>query len=315
MQVSFIIPHKGREEMLEKTVTSIVSQDYDRKKLEITIVTQNIELTNNFQQEKKLVSINILFQPENASIATLRNEGANYSTGKYLVFLDADISLSPNWLTVMLSELNADPERVLVSAMQRCENNAPQLEKIRTALSCAAVDSEVQTLPGANLFLKKETFTKVGGFPEHLITCEDIYFTDQVHALGKLYYSSKASFIHLGEDKTFKELFKKEIWRGQSNLQSIKGRPVPLSELPSFLVPIWILLFAIITLGLFVFEQTGSGFLSLSLLLLPIYLYSNRLYNIAKKQLSFISIAQFYLVYFPARIIGTLSGLFKVIKA
>ena len=162
--------------------------------------------------------------------------------------------------------------------------------------------------------LKKETFSNVGGFPEHLVTCEDYYFTNQASELGQLYYSSKADYIHLGEDKIYKELFDKEIWRGQSNLQSIKGRPIPLSELPSFLVPIWILLFALITLISFVFMPVGNSFLSLGLFLLPILLYSVRLYNIADKQISFYRVAQFYLVYFPARIIGTISGLFKVIK-
>jgi len=182
------------------------------------------------------------------------------------------------------------------------------------ALSNATIDSEVRFLPGRNLLLKKETFFKVDGFPEHLVTCEDYYFTDRVHAHGQLYYSSKANYVHLGEDKVYKELFNKEIWRGQSNLQSIKGRPIPLSELPSFLVPIWILIFALITLVSFTFVSVGYGLLGLGLLLLPILLYSVRLYKIANKRLSIISIAQFYLVYFPARIIGTITGLFKVIK-
>jgi len=312
--VSFIIPHKGREEMLEKTIASIVDQDYDLSKLEITIVTQNNKLVSNFQHIEGKISINTIFRPVNDTISALRNVGVKHSNGDYLAFLDADVALSSNWVAAMLSELNAAADRVLVSAVQRCEHNAPPLEKIRTALSNAVIDSEVRFLPGRNLLLKKATFFKAGGFPEHLITCEDYYFTDRVHALGKLYYSSKADYVHLGEDKTYKELFNKEIWRGQSNLQSIKGRPVPLSELPSFLVPMWLLIFAMLTLISFTFVSVGYGLLGLGLLLLPILLYSVRLYKIADKQINFSRIAQFYLVYFPARILGTISGLFKVIK-
>jgi len=312
--VSFIIPHKGREEMLEKTVASIVAQEYDLSELEITIVTQNTTLATDFQREKELVSINTVFRPENETISALRNKGVEHSCGDYLAFLDADVALSPNWVKAMLSELEENAGRVLVSAVQRCENNAPPLEIIRTALSNATIDSEVLFLPGRNLLLKKETFAEVGGFPEHLVTCEDYYFTGQVHALGQLYYSSKADYVHLGEDKTYKELFDKEIWRGQSNLQSIKGRPIPLSELPSFLVPVWILLFAVMTLISLAFMSVEYAMLGLWLFLLPILLYSVRLYTIADKQIGFSRVAQFYLVYFPARIIGTISGLFKMIK-
>ena len=314
MLVSFVIPHKGREELLEKTVASIVAQDYDLSELEITIVTQNTTLAADFQREKELMSINIVFRPDNETISALRNKGVEHSSGHYLAFLDADVVLSANWVKAMLSELEDNAGRVLVSAVQRCENNAPPLEKIRTALSNATTDSEVRFLPGRNLLLKKETFAEVGGFPEHLVTCEDYYFTAQVHALGQLYYSSKADFVHLGEDKSYKELFDKEIWRGQSNLQSIKGRPIPLSELPSFLVPLWILLFAVMPLIFSAFMSLEYVMLGLGLFLLPILLYSVRLYKIADKQISFARVAQFYLVYFPARIIGTISGFFKVIK-
>ena len=314
MLVSFVIPHKGREELLERTVASIVAQDYDLSELEITIVTQNTTLASDFQREKELVSINIVFRPDNETISALRNTGVEHSSGHYLAFLDADVVLSANWVKAMLSELEDNTGRVLVSAVQRCENNAPPLEKIRTALSNATIDSEVQFLPGRNLLLKKETFAKVGGFPEHLVTCEDYYFTDRVHELGQLYYSSEADYVHLGEDKNYKELFNKEIWRGQSNLQSVKGRRIPLSELPSFLVPVWILLFAVMTLIASAFLSEEYAMLGLGLFFFPILLYSARLYKIADKQISVIRIAQFYLVYFVARTIGTISGLFKVVK-
>mgnify|MGYP001818723717 FL=1 len=314
MLVSFVLPHKGREELIERAVASIVAQDYDLSELEITIVTQNTTLASDFQREKELVSINIVFRPDNETISALRNTGVEHSSGHYLAFLDADVVLSANWVKAMLSELEDNTGRVLVSAVQRCENNAPPLEKIRTALSNATIDSEVQFLPGRNLLLKKETFAEVGGFPEHLVTCEDYYFTDLVHELGQLYYSSEADYVHLGEDKNYKELFNKEIWRGQSNLQSVKGRRIPLSELPSFLVPVWILLFAVMTLIASAFLSEEYAMLGLGLFFFPILLYSARLYKIADKQISVIRIAQFYLVYFVARTIGTISGLFKVVK-
>jgi hypothetical protein len=282
--------------------------------VQVIIVTQNNSLQADTLPADSRLSIDVLYRPEQETISTLRNKGAEQAQGDYLAFLDADVELSANWTEQMLAELDSDPKRALVSAVQRCDNQAPPLEKIRTALSNAHIDCAVRFLPGRNLLLHKGTFALAGGFPEHLVTCEDYYFTDKVHALGELYYSSKANYIHLGEDKKYKEMFDKEIWRGQSNLQSIKGRPIPASELPSFLVPVWILLFALLALVFAITFQVQLALSSIALLALPIVLYSVRLHRIAKGEVTLGKVLQFYATYFPARIIGTLTGLFKVIK-
>ncbi|OUS25789.1 glycosyl transferase family A [Gammaproteobacteria bacterium 45_16_T64] len=314
MLISFIIPHKGREELLTETVASIANQNTDLSEVEVIIVTQNKELTSESLLSNNRLKISIEVRPESDTISALRNVGAKKSSADYFAFLDADVALSENWISAMRAELNANTSRVLVSAVQRCESSAPPLEKIRTALSNATTDSDVRFLPGRNLLLARETFDAAGGFPEHLVTCEDYYFTDKVHELGSLYYSSKATYVHLGEDKQYKEMFDKEIWRGQSNLQSIKGRPIPLSELPSFLVPVWVLLFSLSTILSVLTLNFGIASINLLLTLLPVFLYAIRLYRIADGSVSFNKVIQFYLLYFPARIIGTIAGLFKVIN-
>jgi len=314
MVISFIIPHKGRKELLQATIHSIAAQNYDLDQAEIIVVTQNKELSAHELLPGENVKTTIVFRPESETISALRNHGADIAKGKHLAFLDADIELSTNWITDMLSELNSTSDRVLVSAVQRCSEDAPPLEKIRTALSNASTDSNVDFLPGRNLLLTKETFRTAGGFPEHLVTCEDYYFTNKVHNIGHLYYSSKANYVHLGEDKKYKEMFDKEIWRGQSNLQSIKGRPIPLSEYPSFIVPIWILFFFLATPVLVLAGKPVISLIALSLVCLPIALYSIRLYRVAGGTVRFYKIVQFYFAYFPARILGTFLGLFKVIN-
>ena len=312
MTVAFIIPHMGREEMLIQTLESIAALDPSEHAVEVHIATKNssLALPNSLSE----LDLRIHTRPESETISHQRNFGASQTDAEYLAFLDADIGLSNNWLSAMLSLLEEDPNRVLVSAKQICGPNPPPLEKIRCALSNAALDCEVRFLPGRNLFLRKESFDQVGGFPEHLITCEDYYFTDQLSQHGLLYYSSKAEYIHLGEDKDLKEMYKKEIWRGLSNLQSIKGRRIPLAELPSFLVPVWILFFALVTVFSLLSLNFAVGALSLSLLLLPIFLYSLRLYRIAKPDVRFADVLKFYAYYFPARIVGTLKGLINMSK-
>jgi len=311
VNITFIIPHKGREEFLTQTVESILSQDFDSTQFEVLIITQNKTLENMTRFEQATASINMYFQPEDKTISALRNFGVKQAKGEYLAFLDADVKLSPNWLNCMLETINEKPERVLTSAAQINSTDAPPLEKIRTALSNAELDCSVNFLPGRNLFIKKETFEQVKGFPEHLITCEDYYFTDQVHQLGELYYTSQANYIHLGEDKQYNEMYKKEIWRGQSNLQSIRGRNIPLREIPSFIIPPGLLLLLTVCIFALALDNYSIASGSFILLIIPVIAYSSRLHNLTKGEVRFWYVLKFYFVYFPARAIGTIGGLFK----
>jgi glycosyltransferase involved in cell wall biosynthesis len=313
MQVSFIIPHKGRFEMLIQTLESIGKQHYDLQSLEVIIVSQTPEIQQQNLSNNSSVNLSVFIRPESETISALRNFGVTQSVGNYLAFLDADVWLSENWTEQMIEELAISSDRIISSAMQICADDAPPLEKIRTHLSNAELDTHVAFLPGRNLFLSKVAFNKIGGFPEHLITCEDYFFTDKAAQLGKLYYTSSATYIHLGEDKEYKAMFDKEIWRGQSNLQSISGRTIPLREWPSFFVPPAIMSLVGLSVILALFTQLYFAGIALLLAVVPIFVYSLRLYKLAKRQIAFYHVAKFYMYYFPARAFGTVVGLFKSI--
>ena len=312
--VSFIIPHKGRFEMLKETLHSIALQDYPRDKIEVIIVSQTPDIEKTQLLENNELPVQTFIRPSNDTISALRNFGVKNATGEYLALLDADISISRNWIVCMLSLLESEKDRVIVSAMQTCSPSSPPLEHIRTCLSNVQLDTNVGFLPGRNLFLTRHAFDKVGGFPEHLITCEDYYFTDKAAQLGRLYYTSDASYIHLGEDKVFSEMFKKEIWRGQSNLQSIQGRRIPLREVPSFVLPLAISVSLLIAVVALLFSALPLALLFFLLGVIPLLAYCFRLHRISKDVVNFGSVVMFYATYFPARAVGTLAGLFKSIS-
>lgn len=309
--VSFIIPHKGRELFLQKTIASIIDQDFDLSLIEIIVVTQNDKLSNAILLLKEKINLTIVSKPVTKTISYLRNFGVQQSHGGYLAFLDADISLSKNWTKCMLFTLNEDKLRVIVSGSQINSKNPTALEQIRTALSASKTDTKVDFLPGCNLFLSKETFLAVGGFPENLISCEDYYFSDQANKFGILFRTSKATYIHLGEDKVYKDMYRKEIWRGQSNLQSIKGRRIKITELPSLLIPIWVMLFLLVGVLSLMTGFTTTAIISLIAFFSPITIYTFRLYRITKSEISLKEILKFYTYYFPARAVGTIGGAFK----
>lgn len=301
--------------MLKQTLLSIAGQSYPLDNIEVIVVSQTPEIEKTQLLNNNELNLQIILRPETETISALRNHGVKQATGQYLAFLDADIFISPNWISCMLSHSQNAQGRVIVSAMQVCAPTAPPLEHVRTCLSNAELDTNVAFLPGRNLFLTRQSFEKIGGFPEHLITCEDYYFTDKATQLGSLYYTSDATYIHLGEDKTFSEMFKKEIWRGQSNLQSIKGRRVPLREIPSFIFPLGICLSLLAALISLLSQAYSLALLCFMFGAGPLLAYSIRLHRLSKHMLNFSSVLRFYATYFLARAIGTLIGLFKSISA
>ncbi len=309
MLISFIIPHMGREEMLIQTLESITKQHFDLNSIEVIVVSKNSNASDELLKFNQSLNFQFIMVDESVTIAHQRNKGAHTASGEYFAFVDADIDLSENWINVMLAILHNKQDVKLVSAAQKNSQNANALERVRTALVNTVMDCEVDFLRGCNLLMRRETFFKSKGFPEDLITCEDYAFSQRVSEFGKLYYTNETSYIHLGEDKAYFAMAKKEIWRGQSNFKSIEGRKVPFSELPSFLVPpIFTCGVLLLFIGLWL-NLNALSLVSIVISLLLLGSYTIRLRSSTQDNIPIKDIIFFYLLYFPARTIGTIKGI------
>jgi glycosyltransferase involved in cell wall biosynthesis len=306
--VDFVIPHMGRPEMLRDTVRSILAQSSFEQVASITVVTKN-EHQLPLDAHAKL---NILYAPDAASISDQRNRGVAAGSAPLIAFLDADIGLAKDWLEVCSGLLAEERGRVLVSAMQKNSKSAGRVERLRTALSNVSLDEPVQFLPGRNLLVKRSAHEQTGGFPEHLQTCEDYFYTEQLSRFGELYYTSHTHYVHLGEDKSLRQTFTKEIWRSEYNLLSLGGRTVPLREWPSILLPFWMVLgFVTLFAGMYSQPLALAGAI---MLMVPACLYSARLYSKPSNDQPLSFLLLFYTVYFLARAAGTVKGTRLLLK-
>ncbi len=317
MSTVFVIPHKGRSEYLRQTLQSIAEQVSYSGSIEVVIVTKELSLDIDptiDNANENGIPVSVLNVGPDLTISSQRNLGVASSSSDHLAFVDADISLAPNWLATMQQLLYATAGRVIVSAVQHCSETSTALEVIRTDQVNVQIDTDLKHMHGRNLFMRRAHFEAIVGFPEHLMTCEDYYFTGQAATLGSLYNSSQSSYVHLGEDKLLMPMFFKEIWRGASNLQSIEGRAIGFHELPSFLVPIWMVLFFLATL-LSLFKGTFAVLaISVFCFLVPPTMYSFRLKHLTHSSAGMLDMIIFYGVYFTSRGIGMFIGLPKALS-
>lgn len=305
--VSFVIPHKGREELLHRTVASIAALDLEGWRLEVTVVSANpvppqvpVALPGD---------LHVVHLPAARSIAAQRNAGVAASRGQYLAFTDADVALERWWLREAAAALHRDPGYVLVAGAQRCPARTTWVERIRCGLAGVAEDRDIVAAGGVSLFLRREDFDRASGFPEHLTTCEDIFFTRRLASVGRLRIAHKAGFEHLGEDRDLATLFRKEIWRARSNLQSLYGRAVPVREWPSIAIP---LVWPLATLGAASAAALGQPQAAAALAVVaaaPVAAYAVRAWRACGGSPSLAHALVYYLVFFTARSIGTITGL------
>jgi glycosyltransferase involved in cell wall biosynthesis len=311
--VAFIIPHMGREALLIDTLNSIVALNKDNVNVCVIVASKNESFSDELLRYKQFLAIQFIPISKNVTISDQRNIGVQQTQSDYIAFIDADVALSSNWLSAMLGVLSA-PNIVLASAVQRPSEGATELEHVRVLLSNFSVDCTMEFLPGRNLLLSRVTFNKTDGFPSELVTCEDYVFTQNVGQFGQLYYSTAASYVHLGEDKEYLSMAKKEVWRGQSNLASIKGRRVPLREYPSFIAPPLFCLGFLVFFVAFFLQYPVLALLSLSGSIGILGLYTFRLSKKRHQYPSLFAIVAFYALYFPARTLGTVVGAIKPLE-
>ena len=325
--VSFVIPQKGRLDLLAETLSSIAAQRLAdgpdagaTPQLEVVLVTQD-EPSDGVRKllEERLGSTPALRyrcieEREAGTIATLRNRGARAAAGEILAFLDADVRLSENWTRALLEELSAEGDRVVVSAVQVAAETPSTIERIQAEMSRMKVGA-VGFLSGHALMTPRPVFDATGGFPEHLATCEDYVFADRANALGTVLLSGRTSYVHLGEDQDYRTVFRKERWRARSNLASLVGRRAGFVELPSFLVPLTVLAGIVaLPIALLAGSAAATG-VALFLALAPPAAYTLRLLRTAGGRLHPLEVLRYYLAYFPARGLGLLSGVPEFLRS
>ncbi len=224
--VSVIISTKNEEKNILNCLQSIENQNYSGE-VEI-IVVDNHSKDKTAKLVTSLVSKLIIAGPERSK---QRNIGAKNSTGKWLVFLDADMEISSNLIKecVTLTTKSLYPPMIVIP--EQSQGHSFWGKALALERNCYKGPSWLL----AARFFPKSTFLKLKGYDQNLSAGEDWDLTQRMQEKGVPMLMVKNSVIyhHESTDPLFK-LFKKEAYYIKYISSYARKHPIAFSYQGSF---------------------------------------------------------------------------------
>ncbi|HOX25962.1 MAG TPA: glycosyltransferase [Candidatus Krumholzibacteria bacterium] len=218
--VTIVIPAFNEERHLEACLSSLRDLDYPRDRLEIIVVDNGS--TDRTGTIARGGGARVLELPR-GFVGAVRNLGAASASGEFVAFLDADCVPLSTWLRDGVRALLDDPGLGAVGGIYLAPAQATWLEKA-WAQRPQTRPGRVLGLAGSSLVVSRATFSALGGFDETMTAGEDYEFCRRVRAAGLALLSLPGCAVyHLGWPKSFREIYRRQVWQGSNQLQAASG--------------------------------------------------------------------------------------------
>jgi cellulose synthase/poly-beta-1,6-N-acetylglucosamine synthase-like glycosyltransferase len=227
---SFIIPAFNRpdeiHELLESfTQLSIPTESFDGFEVIIADGSPTALLAEVIKLFSARLTIQHLHRPRLA-ISPSRNLGAEHARGNYLVFLDSDVILPPQYLVTIHAALQAEP----IDAFGGPDAAHASFTNVQKAISFAMTSYLTtggirggkkqihQYNPrGFNMGIRKEVFQKVNGYST--FTCgEDIELSIRIVKAGFTVKLIPQAYVYHKRRTTFKSFFRQVFRFGAARI-------------------------------------------------------------------------------------------------
>tara|TARA_R110001592_G_scaffold148669_1_gene373816 strand:+ start:4111 stop:5037 length:927 start_codon:yes stop_codon:yes gene_type:complete len=210
--VSVIVPAHNEERYISQCLQSLAAQDYPKYQYEVIVVDNNS--TDKTSEIAAGFGVKIV-QQGSGPVGAVRNAGASIAKGELLAFIDADCIAPTNWLTQGARALASD--RAVYGGGNDLRPTPHWIEKA-WLLESKAPPKE---LLGCCIFIKKSDFFNVGGFDEKVTSGEDTKLSVMLKDHGyAVKMTQKLNVIHLGNPKTLKQFFLRQIWHSENYIQN-----------------------------------------------------------------------------------------------
>lgn len=201
--VSIIITTKNEEKNIGSCLESIRKQAYSQNKLEI-IVVDNLSTDKTREIAKKYTQNIFLKGPERSA---QRNYGLNKAKGEYLLYLDADMTLSPKVISKCVEKVTRNPgtSGLYITEIVTGESYWSRVRRFeRSFYDATAIDCV--------RFVRATDFKTVNGFDTAMTGPEDWDFDKKIRLLGKVGLIKEPIYHNESEFNMKKYLNKKSYY-------------------------------------------------------------------------------------------------------
>jgi len=200
--ISVVIPALNEEGFLERTLKSLLKQDF--RQFELIVVDNNS--TDRTAKIAEEFGAKVVFEPKRG-IGAARQRGFLEARGEIIATTDADTILPKNWVSKILKEFKKRKKTVAFGGLFVLCSGTPTSRVVisRFAYPAWVLDRLFTggwSIPGVNFSVRKKAFLDIGGFNTELTLGEDADISQRLKKIGKVVLDRK--FVVLTSGRRFR---------------------------------------------------------------------------------------------------------------
>ncbi len=222
--VSIIIINYNGKKFLEKCLKSLETIKYEN--YEIILVDNNSTDDSVEFVKNTYPSIIIIKLDKNYGFAEPNNIGAKNAKGNFLLFLNNDTEVTPNFVTELVNAAKTDKQiaicqSLLLKPSGEIDSSGDFLDTLGRAYSSKikpGPTKEILSARGASMLVKREIFENLGGFnKEYFASFEDVDLGWRCWIAGYKVIVVTSSIVYHSGGQTIKELSSVMSFHGVKN--------------------------------------------------------------------------------------------------
>lgn len=178
--VSVIIPAFNEQAAIVTCLKSVKDSDY--KNIEVVLVDDcSADDTSKVAQEfarKNKLNFKIIRNKSHKERGVTRNMGAKEAKGEYLLFIDADMKVGKKVITECVEMIKKDGKTGAIIIPEESYGEGFWSQCRALEKKCYLKDDKIEAVR----FFKRESFWKVGGWDEKMISGEDWDLTRKIRS-------------------------------------------------------------------------------------------------------------------------------------
>ncbi len=228
-KVSIIIVNYNGKELLQKCLDSLLKVNYDN--FEIILVDNNSTDGSVEFITKNYPSLIIIKLDSNKGFAEPNNVAAKISKGKYLLFLNNDTVVTPNFISEMVKVMETDKkiaicQSLLLKPDGSVDSSGDFIDHLGVVYnSKTKIDEirEVSSARGASMLVRSDIFDKLDGFDQKFfVTFEDVDLCWRSWILGYRVLIIPTSIVYHEGGITIKKIKSEIAFHGFKNQLAMK---------------------------------------------------------------------------------------------